>query len=239
MERFVAPNNSLQGTIPDKLGSWTDLSGMFLHGNNLTGTIPAWLGQSEGLVSLTLQQNSLTGTVPSFEKAVGLELLNLGDNANLHGDIAPALQSNIGLKYLFAQGNKFSTTLTDRVFAKLKHLSTLDLSNNKLDGTIPGHFFQYCNVLSLHDNSISGKLPNWNADTAYKTTFFSAYANDLSGSIPPSIMSLVNLTYLGESGREKWLQIKPPASPHLFFCSVSLYAYMTWLVDLQIYRPMI
>ena len=54
----------LTGTIPEELGSLTNLKSLALSGNQLTGTIPEELGNLTNLKSLSIWDNQLTGTIP-------------------------------------------------------------------------------------------------------------------------------------------------------------------------------
>jgi hypothetical protein len=55
----------LQGTLPDSIGNWTDLTYFAVYYNALTGTLPNGIGKWTALTSFNVFYNVLTGTIPS------------------------------------------------------------------------------------------------------------------------------------------------------------------------------
>jgi hypothetical protein len=83
--------NSLSGSLPQQLASFTALSSLAVDSNLLSGTIPSLLGQVQPLVSLDLQDNALEGTIPGFLCAQS-QLRNLNAKGNrLSGSLPPEL----------------------------------------------------------------------------------------------------------------------------------------------------
>ena len=107
LQYFDLGYNLLTGTIPNNIGNFASLQGLFLENNRLVGTIPKALYRGSGiganplpLVQLFLQGNMLSGTLPS-----GLaELPNLKelyvDGNKLTGTIPPNV-CNKGLNEVF------------------------------------------------------------------------------------------------------------------------------------------
>ena len=107
LQYFDLGYNLLTGTIPNNIGNFASLQGLFLENNRLVGTIPKVLYRGSGiganplpLVQLFLQGNMLSGTLPS-----GLaELPNLKelyvDGNKLTGTISPNV-CNKGLNEVF------------------------------------------------------------------------------------------------------------------------------------------
>jgi Leucine-rich repeat (LRR) protein len=87
------------------------------------------------------------------------------------------------------------------------HLNELDLSENKLQGELMGHFELYgctaydLEVLNLSDNDISDRMPTWLGQLENLRT--SDLSNNyFNGPIPKSFVQLVNLRYLDISSNK-------------------------------------
>jgi hypothetical protein len=118
------PSNKLTGTLPDSLGSLTNLTTLRLERNKLTGSIPASLGNLTRLQDLDLGLNQLTGPIPdSLANLTRLESLDLGIN-QLTGPIPDSL-------------------------ANLTHLEHLDLESNWLTGPVPASIRNLTNLQTL------------------------------------------------------------------------------------------
>jgi hypothetical protein len=137
--------NKLTGSVPDNLGSLTELrylqtsSNNFtahtmqdidfsklsnLHelamkDNNLKGTIPDWIGEFTNLQLLDLDANQLTGVIPSWIGLLaGLDHLLLNRN-KLTGTLPSQLGNLKGLNVLLLDGNSFGGN-ADVVCTKFK-----------------------------------------------------------------------------------------------------------------------
>ncbi|KAK1734711.1 leucine-rich repeat domain-containing protein [Skeletonema marinoi] len=84
LQYFDLGYNLLTGTIPNNIGNFASLQGLFLENNRLVGTIPKVLYRGSGiganplpLVQLFLQGNMLSGTLPS-----GLNEVFVNDEAD-------------------------------------------------------------------------------------------------------------------------------------------------------------
>ncbi|XP_027939872.1 probable LRR receptor-like serine/threonine-protein kinase At3g47570 [Vigna unguiculata] len=86
---------------------------------------------------------------------------------------------------------------------QLKRLQLLDLSHNNLNGQIPTHLTNCSKleVISLLENKLTGKIPSWfgsGSMTRLKQLFLGA--NDLVGTIPPSLGNLSSLQNISVKG---------------------------------------
>ncbi|KAL0012854.1 hypothetical protein SO802_007962 [Lithocarpus litseifolius] len=104
---FDVSNNKLSDKIPTWICNKTNLVELFLGNNFLKGQIPC---ETIQIQHLDLSQNSLSGFLPSWSSE-WLEAVHLGQN-NFSGSIPKA-------------------------FLNISHLSTLDISDNRLSGRIP------------------------------------------------------------------------------------------------------
>ena len=166
------PGNNLVGTIPDALGSLTNLTFLNLRSNNLSGTIPIELGNLTEVTYLNLSYNNLTGSIPS----------ELGQLNNL---------VHLSLNFNSLSGNIPSE------LGQLENLLYLHLYDNSLSGNIPPELGNLSNLFELHfgNNSLSGPIPSEIGQLS-NLGFLNLFSNALSGSIPPELGNLTNLMHL-------------------------------------------
>ena len=144
-----------QAPVPN-IGSLSNLLGLYLSQNNLTGNIPPTFSNITQLQQISLANNQLEGSVPE----------EFGKLPDMGEDQAAFLCRN-GLS------GRVPTTLFN-----LSKLIILDLSMNKLRGTLP---------YNIGNLSVS-------------LQWLLLGANNLSGTVPPSIGALKNLTVLDLGG---------------------------------------
>jgi len=87
--------------------------------------------------------------------------------------------------------------------ANLKNLEHLDLSENKIEGNIPGFIFKTTSLrhLDLRSNKLEGTIPN-EIRNLVNLQYLSLYDNSFSGSIPNGITNLKNLEYINLSNNQ-------------------------------------
>ncbi|XP_028082864.1 receptor kinase-like protein Xa21 [Camellia sinensis] len=161
--------NKLTGIIPESISNASKLTLVDLNSNAFTGSIPKTLGNLQLLTALNFINNNLT----SGSSTSSLELSFLTSLANFKH-----------LKYLFINRNpldgilsttigNFSTSLeniqTDYCGIRgnipneiaLGKLQILDLSNNRLQGSIPDDICPLKNMgdLRLNENELFGLIP--------------------------------------------------------------------------------
>ncbi|MCO5570146.1 hypothetical protein L7F22_023863 [Adiantum nelumboides] len=101
--------------------------------------------------------------------------------------------SAVNLTGLQLFGSFYANTISD-----LRHLTSLDLSNNVFTGSLPPSFGRNLTVLNLFNNSFSGGIPPALSNST-SLVKISLYLNSLTGPIPPELGSLSNLEYLALS----------------------------------------
>ena len=193
------PFRQLKGTIPDDLGSLTNLTDLSLGYNELSGEIPAELSNLTNLETLHLHYNQLSGEIPAeLGGLTNLTDLSLGHN-ELSGEIPVEMGSLTNLLRLRLWGNQLSGEIPAEL-GGLTNLTDLSLGYNELSGEIPVEMGSLTNLLRLRlwGNQLSGEIPSelgslTNLDQLY------LYSNQLSGEIPAELGSLTNLTGLGLS----------------------------------------
>lgn len=205
LETLVIPgNNNVYGTIPHALHMLTELEMLDLASNNLSGEIPQWIGELTKLNYLSLRDNKLEGTLPlSMANLTDLSLLAVDGNT-LTGSIH-VIDNLRDMKYLYLESNQFEQTIRNTTFRNLNRLVHIDLSANKFHGDhgIPRHFFEIPNleVLDLTNNRIKGTLPE-DIPEQKDLRFLFLHGNELNGTIPSSIRNLPYVHHLDLSGNK-------------------------------------
>ncbi|ONH94819.1 hypothetical protein PRUPE_7G032500 [Prunus persica] len=182
-------NNSLSGTIPRSLGSLTSLNFLILSSNNFSGEvpslknctdmrildlgdnkfsgpIPASIGESMlSLLILSVRSNSFTGSIPL--QLCGLSTLHILDlSYNNLSENVPHWKHRQRYRNLWSMekiGGGVERMSASNI-GNLRSIETLDLSMNKLSGSIPQNMVSltFLNHLNLSNNNLSGKIPTGN-----------------------------------------------------------------------------
>jgi len=127
-------DNLLSGELTECWINWKSLIHVDLGGNNLTGRIPHSMGSLSNLMSLRIYDTKLHGEIPmSLKNCKKLVIVNLIKN-KFSGDIPNWIGKDI--KVLQLRSNEFSSNIPLQI-CQLSSLFVLDLSNNRLTGTIP------------------------------------------------------------------------------------------------------
>ncbi|MQM01620.1 hypothetical protein Taro_034377 [Colocasia esculenta] len=175
--------NNFSGRIPS-FASSTNLMELNLQNNSLTGPVPGWLFSLPALRTLQLNLNQLSGELGEFsDEASLLQTVDLSSN-KLHGSFPKSVAKLWGIKILKFASNRLNGTVGLDLFANLKNMSILDLSNNLLIVEATSMSFPRvstlnlasCNLvgfpeflrnqsilsrLDLSNNLIDGVVPNW------------------------------------------------------------------------------
>ncbi|GAU32402.1 hypothetical protein TSUD_44450 [Trifolium subterraneum] len=169
--------NGLHGPISEAFRNMTSIESLYLSSNNFT-LVPWWFCNFEKLTLLDLSENSLTSIPPQLSELKRLVHLNLESN-------------QLTLKKCFVSS----------IITNMCRLKELDLSQNKLQGELMGHFeLSGCNTydlerLDLEDNGITDRLPTWLGQLEnLKYLYFGS--NLLHGPIPLSMRKLSKLEWL-------------------------------------------
>lgn len=182
-------DNHLVGSIPKVLQNLVQLTHLDLSGNQLTGQISPlyWLGNnklthlefldlSNNLLDLDNGRNHTHGRRKSIGGETRLKTLALGGNANGSDDdidtvsIPEEIRYLTSLEELSLESSNIGGRIPAWLFHELHELQFLDLSDNRLTGSISGVFpsgnrglsspMQNLKFLLLHDNHrLTGTLP--------------------------------------------------------------------------------
>ncbi|KAG8381300.1 hypothetical protein BUALT_Bualt06G0108100 [Buddleja alternifolia] len=153
-------DNQLSGKIPWSLGKLSSLTKLNIGSNQLSGEIPISLGQLSNLESIDISFNFFNDTLLEAHFANLSKLEFLWASSNLFKfkvglDWVPPFQ----LKYLDLSSSKIGGQLPQWLQTQ-RALSGLYLSNCSISGTLPS-WLQYINLtsLDLSSNHIEGSIP--------------------------------------------------------------------------------
>ncbi|CAH9081684.1 unnamed protein product [Cuscuta epithymum] len=191
--------NNFTGTIPENLGRNQKLQLLDLSSNKLTGVIPENLCASKELKVLILLKNFLFGSIPgNLGSCLSLVRVRLGDNF-LNGSIPDGFLYLPELNLVELQNNMLSGNWSENRDSSSKpgFLTRLNLSNNKLSGSLPLSLsnFTSLQILLLSGNEFSGPIPP-SVGELRQALKIDLSGNSLSGEIPIGIGNCVHLTYL-------------------------------------------
>ncbi|KAL3341050.1 hypothetical protein AABB24_025555 [Solanum stoloniferum] len=165
---------------------------MDFSNRRIEGWIPENIGNLKYLTTLNLDGNKLGGPIPeSFKNLARLTHISLCDNA-LNGDIPSFLGELKNLKKISLCKNFFNETIPPNL-KSLKSLEYLDLSYNLLSGNISElGGIETLTKLNLADNQLSGELPD-SLTSFVNLEELQLQNNEFVGALARSFISLKNL----------------------------------------------
>uniref|UniRef100_A0A7N2KP22 Uncharacterized protein n=1 Tax=Quercus lobata TaxID=97700 RepID=A0A7N2KP22_QUELO len=157
----------------DSISNLKYLKVLVLYNYNFTGSIPSSLSNFTQITYLALASNSFSGLLP-------LSLFNLPN-----------------LSTLYLHNNQLVGPLPNHI-SGLLNLKDLYLSSNFLNGTLPSWLFSLPSLVKLYinGNQFIGEIGEFKSNSL---EYLDLGYNKLQGSIPRSISTFVNLTYLSLS----------------------------------------
>ncbi|KAF0934175.1 hypothetical protein E2562_023435 [Oryza meyeriana var. granulata] len=212
LEHLNLSSNRFTGRIPPSIGWFPRLKSLLLDTNQFDGRYPAEdISKLADLERLTLAVNpfvpapvpvefgklarlrylwlsdmNITGEIPeSMSSLRELNLLDLSLNKQ-QGKIPTWIWQHKKLQYLYLYANRFTGEIEPNVTAL--NLVEIDVSSNKLTGTIPDDFGKLTNLtlLFLYNNKLNGSIPS-SIGLLPKLTDIRLFDNMLSGSLPPEL----------------------------------------------------
>jgi hypothetical protein len=143
----------LQGSLPDSIGQWNDLTYFDVSGNALTGTLPNSIGQWTALTYFNASNNF--GLAETYLPALG------GTLPGLKGTLPDSIGYWTALTYFDISSNDFFGTLPNSI-GQWTALTYFDAFNNGLSGTIPSSIGNWSLIerLDLAYNLFEGSVPS-------------------------------------------------------------------------------
>ncbi|XP_055803386.1 probable LRR receptor-like serine/threonine-protein kinase RFK1 isoform X3 [Solanum dulcamara] len=180
--------NQFSGIIPDELGKLINLKALLLSSNQLEGELPVSLSGLVNLADFRISDNNLSGPIPDFiEKWKQLTKLEL-HATGLEGPIPSSISllsmlTDLRISDLKGPMHEFPPLIN------MTDLEILVLRNCNLSGVIPGYIWKLKTIqtLDVSFNKLMGTIPDdISARSMLKFVFLSG--NMLSGDIPSSIL---------------------------------------------------
>ena len=223
----ASPVSNWHGVTTNDLGQ---ITGLVLQDNSLDGTLPSRLGDLRSLSVLDLSNNpGLTGPLPASLVGLGLTVLRLGGTGlcappdpayqawlatvgDIRVDGCPAAVSpdRVALTTLYGEtgGAYWKEAANWLSEAPLRdwhgvetddegRVTSIDLAYNNLKGRLPPELalMDRLEVLRLYGNGLTGPIPSEFARLD-RLTALELSLNLLTGTIPPELGRLSNLTVL-------------------------------------------
>ncbi|KAK8566031.1 hypothetical protein V6N13_021106 [Hibiscus sabdariffa] len=165
------------------------------------------LHDPDGMLNSWNFNNNSVGFVCKF---VGVSCWNEQENRplslqlrdmTLSGQLPQSLEYCRSLQTLDLSTNKLSGTIPPQICSWLPYLVTLDLSSNDLYGSIPPELSNcaYLNNLILSNNRLSGSIP-YQLSSLNRLKRLSVANNDLSGAVPSSFENSDKADFAGNDG---------------------------------------
>ncbi|XP_051128894.1 probable LRR receptor-like serine/threonine-protein kinase RFK1 [Andrographis paniculata] len=175
--------NQFSGAIPPDIGRSTGLKTLILSSNQLTGEIPTSFGDLTNLTDFRVNDNNLSGRIPNFIQnwkqlsklemfASGLEgpipfnisLLSMLTDLRISDLKGPAqefpiLRSTTSLVTLILRNCNITGEIPTYIW-RLRLLTMLDVSFNKIVGEIPNRIARNLKLVFVTGNMLSGRIPD-------------------------------------------------------------------------------
>ncbi|GAY58931.1 hypothetical protein CUMW_190650, partial [Citrus unshiu] len=198
---------NLIGPIPASLANLPQLTSLSLSYNHFSGHIPSFLSHLKQLYYLNLEQNNLvihlrdnrfTGSIPStiFE-LVNLTSIRLSSN-NLSGHIELCMFARLkNLQYLYLSQNRLSVNTTLNANSTFPKLLQLGLSACNIS-EFPEFLRSQDRLewLQLSENKIYGRIPNWFWDIGKDTLYNLNLSDNFLTDIPCSFCTAAPIEFI-------------------------------------------
>ncbi|XP_073033606.1 receptor-like protein 7 [Primulina eburnea] len=195
----LSNNVLLEGTIPQfpQIGSFRTI---ILSYTNFSGTLPDSIGNLRMLSMLVLSNCNFIGPIPSTITNL-TELVNVDFSFNSFTGSIPPFQMSKKLEYIDLSYNKLMGSISSRHFEGLTNLTFINLGFNSLNGSIPSALFSLPSLqkLQLSNNQFSDQVQEFSTTKSSNLDTLDLSSNMLKGPIPMSFFNLEMLNVLSLS----------------------------------------
>ncbi|KAM3284857.1 putative LRR receptor-like serine/threonine-protein kinase RFK1 isoform X2 [Capsicum chacoense] len=160
LKTLILSSNQLEGELPISLSGLENLADFRISDNNLSGPIPDFIEKWKQLTKLELHATGLEGPIPSSISHLNmLTDLRISDIKGPMHEFPPIINMT-GLEILVLRSCNLFGVIPGYIW-KLKTIQTLDVSFNKLMGTIPDDISarSMLKFVFLSGNMLSGNIP--------------------------------------------------------------------------------
>jgi len=191
-------SNNLSGKIPSSMGLLSNLTSLHLHENKLHGEIPHSLQNCRSLLVFNVRNNHLSGNIPDWIPH-NVMAIQLRSN-NLSGKIPPQICQMSSLIILDIAHNSIFGHLPS-CLANIKTLLFNNASQNKLSFSYPSFGSRYYVMEDYLELITKGQVLEYKKNLHFMT-LIDMSSNNLSGTIPPQMFSLIGLSSLNLSNNK-------------------------------------
>ncbi|KAG8650037.1 probable LRR receptor-like serine/threonine-protein kinase At1g06840 isoform X2 [Manihot esculenta] len=158
LNRLQLDQNKISGQIPKSYANLSSVKHIHFNNNSISGQIPSELSKLSTLLHLLLDNNNLSGNLPpELSNLPELRILQLNNN-NFNGSEIPATYAKFSkLAKLSLRNCSLRGAIPD--FSSIPDLLYLDLSWNYLTGSIPSNLSVNMTTIDLSDNRLNGSIP--------------------------------------------------------------------------------
>ncbi|QHO07763.1 hypothetical protein HN51_066454 [Arachis hypogaea] len=188
--------NQITKSIGDLIQDLTSsqLSILLLNDNHFGGQIPKQICHLMDLSILDLSHNNFFGSIPSCLGKMPFQNQDPEHLLNILNGIFPS-RGVFVLPFVQERAN-FTTKKRSYIYTGivLAYMSGIDLSDNRLNGTIPSELGNLTTIraLNLSHNDLRGKIPTTFSSLAQIESLDLSF-NNLGGNIPPQLTELSSL----------------------------------------------
>ncbi|KAK9994490.1 hypothetical protein SO802_024193 [Lithocarpus litseifolius] len=190
--------DNFTGNIPSSIGSLTLLKSLHLHKNKLSGKLPSSLKNCVNLMTIDVAENEFVGSIPSWigHKCSNLLILSLRSN-NFLGHIPEELCGLTSLQILDLSCNKLSGSIP-RCVKNFSAMATKDTSNYSMDFNHPRFYYAESFTLESALLVTKGQILEYSTILRFVKSI-DLSMNSLSGEIPIEVTTLQGLQSLNLS----------------------------------------
>ena len=178
--------------FPSWLQTQKHLTELDLSNSDISDVLPDWFWNlTSNINTLNISNNQIRGVLPNLSSQFGT-YPDIDISSNSFEGSIPQLPSTV--TRLDLSNNKLSGSISLLCIVANSYLVYLDLSNNSLTGALPNCWPQWASlvVLNLENNKFSGKIPNSLGSLQLIQTLH-LRSNNLIGELPSSLKNCTSL----------------------------------------------